>query len=258
MGLRNEHESDDTRRGEWRTNGRAAAARGLLRICRIAGGHHREQRGGGSLFCGGKRGGWAVASQGEEGRAAARPHHWSRGGKAPWGLCASCCKGARQRELEIMTPSMELLWGGAPSTRGRGLAMGGRRCGLHIGASSSLLLPWGEQRGGQLGKWRPGGSSQPLEGRGSLHLRGFLRTSREGGRCHGCHRGRRPRGLLPALNAVEKRGRWVEEEEGGGDEEPDCSPAGSERQGGGRHGGRGEELSSLRLLLAGGRRTAGC
>ncbi|PWZ29547.1 hypothetical protein Zm00014a_002162 [Zea mays] len=25
MGLRNEHESDDTRRGEWRTNGRAAA-----------------------------------------------------------------------------------------------------------------------------------------------------------------------------------------------------------------------------------------
>jgi hypothetical protein len=38
----------------------------------------------------------------------------------------------------------------------------------------------------------------------------------------------------------------------------DCSPAGSERQGGGRHGGRGEELSSLRLLLAGGRRTAGC
>jgi hypothetical protein len=37
-----------------------------------------------------------------------------------------------------------------------------------------------------------------------------------------------------------------------------CSPVGSERQGGGRHGGRGEELSSLRLLLAGGRRTAGC
>jgi hypothetical protein len=32
MGLRSEHESDDTRRGEWRSNGRAAAARGLLRI----------------------------------------------------------------------------------------------------------------------------------------------------------------------------------------------------------------------------------
>jgi hypothetical protein len=32
MGLRSEHESDDTRRGEWRTNGRAAAALGLLRI----------------------------------------------------------------------------------------------------------------------------------------------------------------------------------------------------------------------------------
>ena len=31
-------------------------------------------------------------------------------------------------------------------------------------------------------------------------------------------------------------------------------PAGSECQGGGRHGDRGEELSSLRLLLAGGRR----
>jgi hypothetical protein len=28
MGLRSEHESDDTRRGEWRSNGRAAAARG--------------------------------------------------------------------------------------------------------------------------------------------------------------------------------------------------------------------------------------
>jgi hypothetical protein len=151
----------------------------------------------------------------------------------------------------------ELLWGGAPSTRGRGPAMGGRRCGLQIGAPSSLLLPWGEQRGGQLGKWRPGGSSQPLEGRGSLRLRGFLRTSREGGRCHGCHRGRRPRELLPTA-VVGKRGRWAEEEEGGGDEEPDCSPAGSERQGGGRHSGRGEELSSLHLLLARGRRTAGC
>jgi hypothetical protein len=34
-------------------------------------------------------------------------------------------------------------------------------------------------------------------------------------------------------------------------------PTGSERQGGGRHGGRGEELSSLRLLLAGGRRRQG-
>jgi hypothetical protein len=54
----------------------------------------------------GKRGGWAVASQGEEGRAAARPHHWSQGGKAPWGLYASCCKGAGQRELEIRMPSM--------------------------------------------------------------------------------------------------------------------------------------------------------
>jgi hypothetical protein len=32
MRLRSEHESDDTRRGEWRSNGRAAAARGLLRI----------------------------------------------------------------------------------------------------------------------------------------------------------------------------------------------------------------------------------
>jgi hypothetical protein len=32
MGLRSEHESDDTRRGEWRSNGRAAAARGLLHI----------------------------------------------------------------------------------------------------------------------------------------------------------------------------------------------------------------------------------
>jgi hypothetical protein len=32
MGLRSEHESDDMRRGEWRSNGRAAAAHGLLRI----------------------------------------------------------------------------------------------------------------------------------------------------------------------------------------------------------------------------------
>jgi hypothetical protein len=32
MGQRSEHESDDTRRGEWRSNGRVAAARGLLRI----------------------------------------------------------------------------------------------------------------------------------------------------------------------------------------------------------------------------------
>jgi hypothetical protein len=32
MGLRSEHESDDTRRGEWRSNERAAVARGLLRI----------------------------------------------------------------------------------------------------------------------------------------------------------------------------------------------------------------------------------
>jgi hypothetical protein len=32
MGLRSEHKSDDTRRGEWRSNRRAAAARGLLRI----------------------------------------------------------------------------------------------------------------------------------------------------------------------------------------------------------------------------------
>jgi hypothetical protein len=32
MGLHSEHESNDTRRGEWRSNGRAAAARGLLRI----------------------------------------------------------------------------------------------------------------------------------------------------------------------------------------------------------------------------------
>jgi hypothetical protein len=32
MGLRSEHESDDTRRGDWRTNGRAAAACGLLHI----------------------------------------------------------------------------------------------------------------------------------------------------------------------------------------------------------------------------------
>lgn len=31
-GLRSEHESDDTRQGEWRSNGRAAAARGLLCI----------------------------------------------------------------------------------------------------------------------------------------------------------------------------------------------------------------------------------
>jgi hypothetical protein len=32
MGLRSEYESDDTRRGEWRSNGRATAARDLLRI----------------------------------------------------------------------------------------------------------------------------------------------------------------------------------------------------------------------------------
>jgi hypothetical protein len=32
MGLRSEHESDDMRQGEWRSNRRAAAVRGLLRI----------------------------------------------------------------------------------------------------------------------------------------------------------------------------------------------------------------------------------
>jgi hypothetical protein len=69
--------------------------------------------------------------------------------------------------------------------------------------------PWGSSAhpaAREVGKWRPGGwSSQPLESRGPLRLRGFLRTSREGGRCHGCHRGRRPR----ELQGVAPMGAWL-------------------------------------------------
>jgi hypothetical protein len=63
MGLRSEHESDDTRRGEWRSNGRAAAARGLLRILSNSRRAPRRTARRGSLLCA-EEGAWKKMEQG--------------------------------------------------------------------------------------------------------------------------------------------------------------------------------------------------